>query len=220
MACQASPVTVLVSLLLELVSQKLRAQFRRTCNVDTAGMQHFRVPGAVQTQHSPVAARKAAFCRLDRGHVTDPGRAGGVCTQDAAPPRHCPGLQPQLVCWGEGRAACRLRRDDSLKDIPEHPLSSVSVCLVIPRKYMFSFLAVTPTLWLGMCLCKESVFESQGHSSRVCAGGGQKRPGRRAVALSQLLLFSPYRLSLMNSNETKPEVTQIFGFLASRIVRK
>ena len=74
---------------------------------------------------------------------------------------------------------------------------------------MFSFLAVTPTLWLGMCLCKESVFESQGHSSRVCAGGGQKRPGRRAVALSQLLLFSPYRLSLMNSNETKPEVMSV-----------
>lgn len=89
MARQASPVTVPVNLLLELVSQKLRAQFRRTCNVDAAVMQHFRVPGAVQTQHSPVAARKAAFCRLDRGHVTDPGRAGGVCTQDTVPPRHC-----------------------------------------------------------------------------------------------------------------------------------
>ena len=35
---------------------------------------------------------------------------------------------------------------------------------------MFSFLAVTPTPWLGMCLCKESGFESQGYSSRVCAG--------------------------------------------------
>lgn len=103
---------------------------------------------------------------------------------------------------------CRLRRDDSLKDIPERPLSSVSVCLVIPRKYMFSFLAVTPTPWLGMCLCKESGFESQGYSSRVCAGGGQKRLGRRAVALSQLL-FSPYQLSLMNSNETKPEVVSV-----------
>lgn len=48
------------------------------------------VPGAVQTQHSPVAARKAAFCRLDRGHVTNLGGAGGVCPQDIAPPWHCP----------------------------------------------------------------------------------------------------------------------------------
>lgn len=92
--CQASPVTILVNLLLELVSQKLRAQFKRTCNVDAAGMQLFRVPGAVQTQHSPVAARKAAFCRLDRGHVTDLGGAGGVCTQDIAPPWPC--LAPSL----------------------------------------------------------------------------------------------------------------------------
>lgn len=73
---------------------------------------------------------------------------------------------------------------------------------------MFSFLAVTPTPWLGMCLCKESGFESQGYSSQACAGGGQKRLGRKAVALSQLL-FSPYQLSLMNSNETKPEVVSV-----------
>lgn len=48
------------------------------------------VSGAVQTQHSPVAARKAAFCRLDRGHVTNLGGAGGVCPQDIAPPWPCP----------------------------------------------------------------------------------------------------------------------------------
>ena len=71
------------------------------------------VLGTVQMQHSPVAVRKAAFCRLDRGHVTNLGGASGVCPQDIAPPWHC--LQPRLVCWGEGRAVYWLLRDDALK---------------------------------------------------------------------------------------------------------
>ena len=157
-------------------------------------------------------SRRSTPCCCEEGSILQTGsrpchRPGG--SRWSLHPGHSaalalPGPQPQLVCWGEGRAACRLRRDDSLKDIPECPLSSVSVCLVISRKYMCSFLTVTPTPRLGMCLCKEGGFESQGHSSRVCAGGGQKRPGRRAVALSQLLLV--FSVSALRCIRMKPSL--------------